>query len=88
MTRLTGVTWLTRRDDAVRERINDEVITAKQIRKDRPEITWTEALKTFWIKIYAEYSEKVFTTCELELLRFKHIEPNTQTQGETNGLRS
>jgi hypothetical protein len=45
MTRLTGVAWLMRRDGAVRERINDEVITAKQIRKDRPEITWTEALK-------------------------------------------
>jgi hypothetical protein len=45
MTRLTGVAWFTRRDDAVRERINDEVITAKQIRKDHPEITWTEALK-------------------------------------------
>jgi len=45
MTRLTEVAWCMRRDDAVRERINDEVITAKQIRKDHPEITWTEALK-------------------------------------------
>ncbi len=45
MTRITGVAWCMRRDDAVRERINDEVITAKQIRKDHPEITWTEALK-------------------------------------------
>ncbi len=45
MTRLTEAAWRTRRDDAVRERINDEVITAKQIRKDHPEITWTEALK-------------------------------------------
>ena len=45
MTSLTKVAWYMRRDDAVRERINDEVITAKQIRKDHPEITWTEALK-------------------------------------------
>ena len=45
MTSLTEVAWCMRRDGAVRERINDEVITAKQIRKDHPEITWTEALK-------------------------------------------
>lgn len=30
--------------------------------------------KSFWIKIYAEYSDKVFTTCELDLWRFDYIE--------------
>ena len=33
--------------------------------------------KTFWIKIYAEYSDKVFTTGELELWRFEYIESYT-----------
>lgn len=45
MTRLTGVAWHKRRDSAVKERINDEVITAKQICKDHPEVTWDQALK-------------------------------------------
>ena len=30
--------------------------------------------KSFWIKIYAEYSNKVFTTCELDLYKFDYIE--------------
>ncbi len=38
---------------------------------------FTIGRETFRIKIYTEYSEKVFITCELELWRFKHIEPNT-----------
>jgi len=45
MTRLTGVAWHKRWDNAVKERINDEVIAAKQVRKDHPEITWDQALK-------------------------------------------
>jgi hypothetical protein len=35
-------------------RINDEVITAKSLRKDRPDITWSEALrlaKQLWDKV-------------------------------------
>ena len=38
---------------------------------------FTIGKKTFRIKIYSEYRKGIFTTCELDLWRFKYIESNT-----------
>lgn len=46
--------WYQLRKNMEDKRINDEVLTAKKLREDHPELTWTEALrlsKSTWGRI-------------------------------------
>ena len=51
---MPNTSWYEHRANLEAARINDEVITAKSLRKDRPDITWSEALrlaKQLWDKV-------------------------------------
>lgn len=46
--------WYQLRKNMEDKRINDEVLTAKKLRENHPELTWTEALrlsKSTWDRI-------------------------------------
>jgi len=40
-----NTTWYSHRDKLENARIQEEILLAKDIRKDHPDITWTEALR-------------------------------------------